>query len=386
MKIQGQGNIVASGQVRVRTALEQKLEEETRARAGDLGFLPALAGAQVDVGTDPVSAGPVSQREQGPGSSYADVPPILLPRIALEMIFYALEHLSEAGLGYLKLPSLQCRLSAITGVLSQRYPRLELVQKFIPIPLLPQSLSPPGEITETAAAYKILTAYLFCTSLAPNDIPGVLSDALYAYNRDLYAVKTVRGEQEMALVEYFHFLRLFLMMYECDQTLRGRVPRHNSNDIMSRQGRRMLAGRLDVWIRDYFRPERPLPPPPAATPVMRYNVMQSPRSPAGSQFERTSSMGYGTHSGPGEGAMSPSSWSTARSYHPNSSTLTAAVQQNILGPTLTKEQEQIVGTDVISGDLMKVRAYAGTGKTMSLTEYAKARHVFSAFVTTELFI
>lgn len=365
-EFQAQGDIIASGQVQVRTVLEQELEEASRYMARDLGLLPFLTHARV--GT--VSSGPASQRGEF-GSSPANVSSILLPRITLEMVFCALEHLSETKLRHLRLLPLLCPLSPMTYILTQRYPRLELIQKFIPVPLLPQSSSLPGSIAETAAIYRILTAYLFCTDLTPNDILRVLSDASSMHGRD---VDAVRGDQEIALVEYFHFLRLFLMMYEYDQTLRGEVPR---NDLMSLQGRRILTGRLDTWIRGYFRPERPLPPPPAlATLVTRHNMTQDSclgSAPTWNELERTVSVGYRP---PSSGSRQASSGPL---HHINSSPLDylpAASLQNAPALILTKEQEQIVKTDIISGDLIKVRAYAGTGKTMSLTEYAKARCVF----------
>ena len=41
--------------------------------------------------------------------------------------------------------------------------------------------------------------------------------------------------------------------------------------------------------------------------------------------------------------------------------------------TLTEEQKSVVETDCEPGEVIKVRAYAGTGKTRSLVEYAKRR-------------
>lgn len=409
-----QGNIVASSQVRVRTASEQELEEMSQAMARDLGLLPALAnGTQVNHRVEPTA--PLGRGD--PARSYAGAySPILLPRINLNMVFHALEHLSKPGLEHLKLPSLSCSLSAITGILNQRYPKLELIQKLTPVKLLPPSSPSLGSVAETAAAYRIFTAYLLCTSLAPNDILGVLSDALSAQGKDMYAVGEAKRDHEIALVEYFHFLRLFLLMYEYDQTLRigtGMPQRRRiDSDILSRQGRRVLTGRLDAWIRGYFRPERPLspaPPPPAPPPssAQRYNMMQSPSTPTSQRFERVGSMGHGTTpfgfrqgmmvygtppagswqgtagygaspSGPRQGTMSrrTSSWSTSGSDYLGSLSISSPTgrQQSVVGPKLTKEQEQIVVTEVDPGDLMKVRAYAGTGKTMSLVEYAKARY------------
>lgn len=340
-----QSHITTGGQNWPRTALEYELEKLTRAVAVELGLLPTTA----------------PQRE-GPGN-----PPVLMPEIKLKMVFYAL---SATELAHLRLLPLLCPLSGITDILTQKYPRLELVQKLVCVPLLPQSLSQPGSIAETAAIYRILTAYLLFTALTPNDILGVLSDALLAHGKDTYAV---REEQKMAVVEYFHFLRLFLLMYEYDQTLRYRGIAVLSEEIMSPQGGRILAGRLDLWIRGYFRPERPLPPPSTlATSVVRSDLVQNMRTnsaPVGPQLKRASSMGFGPHSsGLGRGTwFGP----TSELYYPN------PLSSDSPGPTLTREQERIVRTDVFSGDLMKVRAYAGTGKTMSLIEYAKTRHVFS---------
>lgn len=374
-KLQSEGNAIASGQIPVRTVLEQELEEASRTVARDLGLLPAHVCARAGTFS-------VSQQEEGSGSSSTGVSPVLLPVITLEMVFCALEHLSETNLKHLRLLPLLCPLWTLVKVLMQRYPRLGLIQKFIPVPLLSQSSSPLGSVAETAAIYRILTAYLLCTALTPNDILGVLSDALSAHGGD---VSAVRGDQEMALVEYFHFLRLFLMMYEYDQNLRGGVP---GNDLMSPQGRRILGGRLDMWIERYFRPERPLPPQPAqATPVTTHNLTQSQCLYSvldRCKLEGTVSVGRGPFSG---SRQRTSFGSTSRSYsnplpldHPP-----AASQQKVPSPKLTKEQERIVGTNVSPGDLMKIRAYAGTGKTMSLTEYAKARYVFSAAAASKSF-
>lgn len=345
-----------------RTALESQLEEMTQAVMGDLGLLRVYGRRGPEL---------ASQRIEGPGGSSANFP-IIMPAIKLKMVFYALEHLSETKLGRLRLLPLLCPLSKITDILTQRYSRPELIQKFVPISLLPRSSSLPGSVAETAATYKIFTAYLLFTALTPNGVLGVLSDALLAQGRDIYAV---RGEQEMAIVEFFHFLRLFLLMYEYDRALRHRGL---EDKITSPQGRKILAGRLDVWIRGYFRPERPLPPPSAlATPVMRYNVAQNTSTNSVPPQPKRTSMEYRPSSSGSRRGMS--SGSTSESYFLNSS------PSDNPGPILTGEQMRIVRTDVISGDLMKVRAYAGTGKTMSLTEYAKARYVFPAIVAVKPF-
>lgn len=377
MRYQDRGNIVASGQVQARTALEQELEELNQAIARDFGFLPACASRmRVDHGVMPS----VPRGGEGSTGNSSAPPPILLPRIRLNMIFHALEHLSGTGKRHLRLLSLLCPLSEIVKILNKSYLQLELIQKFTPVSLLLQSSAPQGSVAETAAAYRIFTAYLLYTSLTPNDILVVLSEALFESGEGTYEIRAVRGEQEMALVEYFHFLRLFLAMYEYDEVLQSRDVR--GNDILSPQGRRILVGRLDAWIGGHFRPERPLlPPPPPPAPVPENNTVQNPSS-IPRRFERTALMGNGaTPSGSRQGTFSrrTSSWSASRSSYSNSSPISSSPtggQQNFPSPSLTKEQQQIVKTDVRPGDLMKVRAYAGTGKTMSLTEYAKARYQF----------
>lgn len=359
-----QRQYTTGGNLWERTALEYQLEEMTQAVMRDLGLLLVDGRKGCEL---------AFQRREDPGSSSANSP-VIMPAIKFKMVFYALEHLSETKLGHLRLLPLLCPLSEITDILTQRYSRLELIQKFVPISLLPRSSSLPGSVAETAATYKTFTAYLLFTALTPNDILGVLSDALLAQGGDIYAV---RGEQEMAIVEFFHFLRLFLLMYEYDRALRHRGLEDKTT---SPQGRKILAGRLDVWIRGYFRPERPLPPSSAlATPVMRYNLTQNPSAnsvPVGPR-PRGTSVEYRPSSSGSRWGMS--SKSTSESYFLNSS------PSDKPGPILTGEQERIVETDVISGDLIKVRAYAGTGKTMSLTEYAKARHVFPAIIAVKPF-
>ena len=40
---------------------------------------------------------------------------------------------------------------------------------------------------------------------------------------------------------------------------------------------------------------------------------------------------------------------------------------------LTNEQKEIIKTNINKDDILKIIAFAGTGKTFTLTEYAKAR-------------
>lgn len=352
---------IPSGQEVGLSPVEVELEKVSQDMLRDLGLLPALV--QADGANAPIPTNQ-SQANEDSGGSSTSTDIICLPFTNINMLFTALEHLSNPNEGYLKLSSLLCPLSAIVAVMSQRYSQLELIQKLVPIPLLPQSSSPPGSLVETTAAYKIFTAYLLYTSLVPDEILGILSDALSISGKDPYSVDSVRGDQEMALVEYFYFLRLFLLMH--DENLHGdEVWTLLDKCPVSRQARRILLGRLDAWIRAYFRPERPLPP--SATSVIP--LTRSSTQPS-RQWGRMASMDTSSHAPRQEAMACRTPWSASSLYHPSSSPIAQQPNTNFV---LTQEQQKIVDADVSAGDLVKIRAFAGTGKTMSLTEYAKQR-------------
>jgi hypothetical protein len=217
---------------------------------------------------------------------------------------------------------------------------------------------------ETERAYMLLTAYLMFTSLVPDDVVGLLSRAMTSADvEDMRAV----------VVEYFSFLGLWLELWNT-QSEGLMVPRGAAtvNNVMGEQSRRVLVGRLREWVRRFFAPAKPLLPrervavPASSAPAGRKGTMLVGRRlgsynggpVAGESSTRARTFGRSMSSGDAD--EFPSSMPIHETLPP-------------LVSTLTEEQMNIVDTDLGPGELMKVRAYAGTGKTRSLVEYAKKR-------------
>ena len=169
------------------------------------------------------------------------------------------------------------------------------------------------------------------------------------------------------VVEYFSFLGLWLEMWDA-QAEGLVVPREAAmvSNVMGEQSRRVLVGRLKEWVRGFFAPAKPLLPREriAAVPV-------SPSAPVGGKGTTAGSY----NGGPAAGESSTRAGTFGRSMSSGDVDEFPSLVpiHEALPSTLTEEQMSIVNTDLGPGELMKVRAYAGTGKTRSLVEYAKKR-------------
>lgn len=240
----------------------------------------------------------------------------LIPRITLSNVFRALNHIT-ASKRRLKLYPLGSSLSAITEVLERKFVPLDNVQRLITIPLLPDPLVIGDVVAETAAAYKIITAYLFFTAATPEDIFDVLFQSSVLPCEHSYRVEGGDENDRMTLLtEYFHFLRLFLELCEHDDILRGIEDTVMKRGILDRQSRRLLMGKLDTWL-----------------------TLNQVKGQLGSQ--------------------TPFGNSTSDQI------------------VWTEEQERIIESDIGVGELLKVVAFAGTGKTRCTIEYARTRYRYS---------
>jgi hypothetical protein len=277
------------------------------------------------------------------------VPDMQFPVVYERMIFDAIERVFEAEeeKGYLRLRKLGCDLNSLESVLAEETsaPTCDLQD------LLPHhKLKRGGEVEQ---CYRLLTVYLFYTSLTPQKIPRLVRHATPKERREMLS-----EAQDRAIVEYFCFLGLWLDLWEAQSGMvrwRGPPP-VGKTTIFDAQCRRVLIGRLKDYVRITFAPGRPrlgesIVPAVAGrrgtmTPQKRSasdHVLKAPM-PTPMRPQRSLSNDF---------ASTSSSWNTV--------------------VTLTGEQKQVVNTDVARGELMKVRAYAGTGKTRSLVEYARIR-------------
>ncbi|RPB13640.1 hypothetical protein P167DRAFT_106314 [Morchella conica CCBAS932] len=361
MRNRDQATAALNGQEQIGFSIELELEAISREMAGHLGLLPKHKE---------ISASSSSS------NSSIDPGAISLPQITINSLFTALQHVSNLETGFQRLQPLECPLSSIIEILHRKYPHIEFVQKLCPVALIPKSSTFTMPL-ETAATYRVFTAYLLFTSLTPHDILEILSDALLASEKSTYSMDSIRCSQEAALVEYFHFLLLFLSMYNFDYRIRHLETLPLLDKNISFHAQRILSWRLTTWIQGYFRPERPLFPPPlkmesdgrpqTELPIGILSGRESMNTTPSSPFLEMGSVPSGA-----------SSWPTLRSPQ----TYPAVAQQQQQNPAyfLTQEQQKVVDTDVSVGELMHVIAYGGTGKTICLAEYAKKRYGLYAHI------
>lgn len=164
---------------------------------------------------------------------------------------------------------------------------------------------------DTCTLYKLLTAYLYFTELVPDAIPLLLYEAVLQTNKPTYHDPTLEDIHH-DLLEYFCLLSVFLFAIDKDETLTGCV----TPDL--------------VLFNDYT------PPLTQQSARILYN-----------RLNRWIDSYFAV-------------WSPPKPVEGRESVLTA-------------EQQRVVDTDIGPGDLIKVMAYAGTGKTKCLVQYAAKR-------------
>jgi hypothetical protein len=275
------------------------------------------------------------------------------PVIDERMIFDAIQRVFEAPeeeKGYLRLKKLGCDVKALETLLDEETsaPADEL-QLIIPH----HDLKHGGEVEQS---YRLLTLYLFYTSLTPRQIPHLVRCATPEEKRD-----KLSEERDRAIVEYFCFLGLWLDLWEAQHGMvRWRGPPPGSRGIIfDAQCRRVLAGRLKDHVSIIFAPGKPRLGESIVPAVAGRRGTMTPQ-------KRSASDHMFAAPAPTPARLQRSlSWGSDGFASPSSSRKTAS--------PLTVEQQQVVNTDIARGELMKVRAYAGTGKTRSLVEYARIR-------------
>lgn len=218
--------------------------------------------------------------------------------------------------------------------------------------------------------YILLTVYLLYGGLQPADIPQLIEDCAPVGSDEV-----VMEDTEAALCEYFCFVGLFLDIWEAQVFMLEMEP--VDADMMQMELwyhgnlRRRLNSKIQKWLDARFVPVKPLMPGsttekssptngtllskgiPISAPS-RGDQIPHPAPTRRSGLERSISWGLDKQLGSALN-LGPHPW-------------TAPLQD-----LLTEEQQRVVDTDLRPGQLMKIRAFAGTGKTRSLVEYAKRR-------------
>lgn len=229
---------------------------------------------------------------------------------------------------------------------------------------------------EAEQAYKLITAYLLYTSLKPSQVFGAISSATTPVAR----WDVLREEHHLCLMEYFCFLGLWMDLWEAQFEML-RYPEGEHFPVIRFTGdynRRVLRGRLKECLRIGFAPCKPNMGSESVAMV----PLQQPASPGGrsgnlsqrptdSPIGRTGRTGFSRCASWGSSGDETSS--TLSPMTPAHGRHVPSVGDQTAASSLTDEQREVVDTDVGPGEMMKVKAYAGTGKTRSLVEYAKKR-------------
>lgn len=236
----------------------------------------------------------------------------------------------------LKFKSLRCGEGALRGILERRCGVGWDVVK---------GLVHPGyeQLPEAERVYLMLIGFLVYAGLGVEEVFEVVMDAVEVKMRD-----EVTAEVEEAVCEFLCWVGLFVGMWEAQV---GVLAKERAGEVealgevreywWAANWRRRVGFGCRSWVERRFEGARPIMVEKTEKPESQL----TPRT----GFQR--SMSYGID----------------RSFQ-NRLSLVAEEKD-----TLTEEQRRVVETDLRPGELMKIRAFAGTGKTRSLVEYAKAR-------------
>ena len=279
---------------------------------------------------------------------------------------------------FLRLKKLGCELSVLQRRLNRICDARALGD------LVPEG---PSQDQETPAIYYLLTAYLLYTSLTPNEIPGLVEACTPPALRE-----ELREDDAASICEFFCYLALFLDIWDEQEGMflpevGEQVPQAEplvGEELFGESSRRLLNGRLRDWIEKRFAPPKPLLP----SAVCEDEDMMDDDD----FFSDCDELIYGDprmnviplRPKPRSGTLAAFAFTPTPSTAPVAVGRTGPLQRTVSLPTpmivdepaedtLTEEQRRVVDTDIGGGELMKVRAYAGTGKTRSLVEYAKKR-------------
>jgi len=343
---------------------EKRLEEVMQNTFVYYGFVPPDAAATSYEIPSPPSGG-----SRGPKRYTLAEEALRFPIITESMIFDVIKGLFDEPLtserSYLCLKRLGCE----AGLLEKE---LEAVTA-APIDLVRSIVRHrgigPGQ--EQLRCYMLITAYLLFTSLQPSQLRRVIVRATPAEMVDM-----LTDNRQKALTEYFSFLGLWMDLWEAQVGfLRFPEGYQEPPSAFPSQNRRVLCAALKVAIQDMFAPTKPTmseeststgspkpPPPPTASMANKEGLPPSQRS-------HSLNMDLLSQPTPGRHGFQRSISVGSDSFG----------QQPCVGAaetpayTLTVEQRRVVETDLNPGELMKIRAYAGTGKTRCLVEYAKLR-------------
>lgn len=305
----------------------------------------------------------------------------VFPVIGEETLFMAIANTLPrealpADRGYLRLKKLECcdiallrmRLAEMTET------PFEMAREYVPAMF--NSLAAGDEAEQ---AYKLITAYLLYTSLKPSEVFGAVSSATTpAAKWDV-----LREEHHLCLIEYFCFLGLWMDLWEAQSEML-RYPAGDRLSVVQFTGdynRRVLRGRLKEYLRMGFAPCKPIMRSESvATVPPQQSAALGGRSGTLTKRSLSANTTGPPIGGPGRAGFSRCASSglpggnTGNTLSPMTGSRVSSVGGWLTAEeSLTDEQKNVVDTDVGPGELMKVRAYAGTGKTRSLVEYAKKR-------------
>ncbi|TGZ84131.1 P-loop containing nucleoside triphosphate hydrolase protein [Ascodesmis nigricans] len=242
------------------------------------------------------------------------------------------------------------------------------------------------EWPQSMMIYVLLTVYLLYGGLQPTEIPGLIASCSPPLTADLHPAY---GDPGAAICEYFCFLALFLDIWEA-QFMMLELARREAATVLQTDLwyhgnlRRGLNSKLRKWIDNRFAPAKPFTPSSGSREhnTISPNIKEGsliPRKRLISDSDSSGSMGETSTMGPKarSGYERSISWGLDKQFD-GTLTLSSARPQSASHRTqhsdfLTEEQRRIVDTDLKQGSLMKIRAFAGTGKTRSLVEYARKR-------------
>lgn len=325
------GSVVTGTQVLNKTALEREYEALTASLFADLG----LFSGNTTVGTQDSLLDTQKFPLIAEHSVYCALDAIILPDRQRDIV--------------LRLPTLRCSLSRLVAVL-ERSVTLDIVEIFACTTLLPAVRPPEGSLQERAIIYRLLAAYLLYSEMTPLDLNPILRQCVPSG----LDAGIVEMDNLKALVEFFCFLGTVLDMWEAQVHMLRDAPLE-CGDVTSIQTRRVLKKRLQTWVANFFRVQRPfLISTREQSCVVERRVTTFPSSlPPPTSNRQVNGL--------------------QRSY--SDSMVSADDRSSLLQqkPAFkpTHEQQKIIETKVRPGDLMKIMAFAGTGKTSVLMRYAK---------------
>ena len=337
---------------------EKHLEAVTQNIFEHYGFLPPNWAANAVLS-------PTSSRVRELKRYWPAGEALRFPDITERMVFDVIKGLfgADDARGYLCLKRLGCELPLLRKELEVATSApVDLIKRIVPH----HDVEAGGELLQ---CYMLITAYLMFTSLEPSQLRGAIMRAT-----PVEKVEILSDDRHTALTEYFCFLGLWMDLWEAQKGMM-RFPRDYTEPALAftLQNRRVLCAALKVATGEMFALTKPVMGEASGGKLSQPSSATAPTGRRGTlaPSKRSHSLNMGSSSQPVTwrcGLQRSNSWgldgfgSQTDEEAPETPTC-----------TLTAEQRRVVDTELKPGELMKVRAYAGTGKTRCLVEYANLR-------------